>query len=79
MHVQVIVFRACTPLAQAFLDYLFLGRSMPNARSIVALVGIALGAVAYVRADSEFQIRYRAFGVLFRSSRLHTIFSAATL
>jgi GDP-mannose transporter len=59
MRVQVIVFRSCTPLAQSFLDYLFLGRMLPDLRSIIALGGVALGAYLYVLTDSEFQVKVR--------------------
>jgi GDP-mannose transporter len=62
MRVQVIVFRSCTPLAQSFLDYLFLGRMLPDLRSIIALGGVALGAYLYVLTDSEFQVKVRGAG-----------------
>lgn len=50
----VIVFRACTPIAVAVLDYLYLGRDIPSSRSIMALCGIVVGAVGYVSADDQF-------------------------
>ena len=51
------MFRSCTPLAQAFLDYFFLGRALPEARSLAALAGIGVGAIIYVKTDSEFQMK----------------------
>lgn len=53
----MIVFRSCTPLAQVFLDYLFLNHALPSPRSLLALSGVALGAYAYMRTDSEFQLK----------------------
>jgi len=53
----VIVFRACSPLFVSVLDYLFLGRELPNPRSLVALLGVVAGAVAYVLADGDFMVR----------------------
>eukprot|EP00939_MAST-03C_sp_MAST-3C-sp1_P001387 g1387.t1 len=52
----VIVFRACTPLAVAFLESFFLRKPLPNQRSMGGLVIIALGAILYVKADKEFMI-----------------------
>eukprot|EP00971_Amphidinium_carterae_P265880 5274278-Amphidinium_carterae.1 len=52
----VIVFRACAPLLVCFLDWCFLGRELPNARSLVAMLGMIVGAISYVRADSEFAL-----------------------
>ncbi|CAM9531000.1 unnamed protein product, partial [Phaeothamnion confervicola] len=47
----VIVFRSCTPLAVAVLDWAFLGRELPSARSAATLV-LMLGGFPAVRADS---------------------------
>jgi solute carrier family 35 protein len=40
-----IVFRSSTPLVISLLDYLFLGRTWPTARSWLALGGILVGAI----------------------------------
>merc|ERR1711907_751019 len=50
----VIVFRACTPLVVAVLDVIFLGRHIPNAKSILALIMIFGGALGYVASDHQF-------------------------
>ena len=52
----VIVFRACTPIAVSVIEYFFMGRQWPNARSTTSLVLVALGAVAYCLTDSTFAI-----------------------
>lgn len=55
--VQIIVFRSCTPLAQAFLDYAFLHHEFPDVRSLISLGGIGIGAYMYMLTDSEFQLK----------------------
>jgi len=50
----VIVFRASAPLAVCFCDYLFLGRDLPNPRSLLSLLAILGGAIGYVSTDSQF-------------------------
>lgn len=50
----VIVFRACTPLAVTVIDYLFMGRALPSARSTVSLVSVCCFAFMYCLSDSEF-------------------------
>lgn len=52
----VIVFRSCTPLCVSILDWLFLGRELPNRRSSFSLIIVCLGAFGYVMADSEFKL-----------------------
>jgi len=52
----VIVFRACTPLAVAGLDYYFMGRDVPSWRSTTALLLLVVGSLAYVEADREFHM-----------------------
>ena len=52
-----IVFRASTPLAISFLDYVFLGRDLPTFKSSVALLCLLLGSLSYVRSDSQFEVR----------------------
>lgn len=53
----VIVFRACSPIAVSIIEYLFMGRELPNARSALALVTVAFGAVIYCLSDSEFALK----------------------
>ena len=51
----VIIFRACVPLAVAFLDWGFLGRQFPQTRSLFALCTLLVGAYGYIHFDKEFQ------------------------
>jgi GDP-mannose transporter len=50
----VIVFRSCSPIAVAVIEYMFMGRMFPNARSIISLTFVALGAIVYCNSDSQF-------------------------
>jgi len=50
----VIVFRACAPIVVAGLDYVYLGRDLPNKKSTVALLAILVGAAGYVLSDAQF-------------------------
>ena len=50
----VIVFRSCTPIAVSIVEYLFMGRHLPNTRSTISLILVALGAVVYCMTDSMF-------------------------
>mmetsp|Transcript_72474 Transcript_72474/g.207917 ORF Transcript_72474/g.207917 Transcript_72474/m.207917 type:complete len:341 (-) Transcript_72474:146-1168(-) len=50
----IIVFRACSPVCVSVLDWMFLGRELPNVRSVCALLGVLGGAVGYVLCDSQF-------------------------
>jgi GDP-mannose transporter len=52
-----IVFRASTPIAIAFCDYLFLGRELPSAKSWACLGVLLGGAIFYVRQDSAFEVK----------------------
>jgi len=52
-----IVFRSSTPILIAFLDYVFLGRQLPNLRSWLSLAAILMGAIAYVFTDSNFEVK----------------------
>lgn len=52
-----IVFRSSTPLLISLMDYVFLGRKLPCARSWLSLVGLMIGAVMYVLYDSAFDVR----------------------
>jgi drug/metabolite transporter (DMT)-like permease len=47
-----IVFRSATPLTVCVLDALWLGRELPNAKSLAALAAVAAGAVLYVATDA---------------------------
>ena len=52
----VVIFRACTPLAVSFCDWVFLGRELPSKSSLAALLVIAIGAYGYVLTDSQFKM-----------------------
>ena len=52
-----VVFRSSTPCLIAILDFVFLGRQLPNARSCASLGAIICGAVAYIWCDSNFEVR----------------------
>ena len=52
-----IVFRSSTPLLVAVADTLFRKQPLPNRWSVLALFVILLGAVGYVRSDSQFNVR----------------------
>lgn len=56
-----IVFRSSTPLLISFLDYVFLGRQLPDKRSIISLTFILLGAVVYVLTETSFDVRAYAW------------------
>ena len=53
----VLVFRAGVPLVVAILDYLFLGRELPNLRSSVSLICIAAATYGYVYNDMAFKLQ----------------------
>ena len=50
----VLVFRSWSPIVMALLDYLFLGRTLPSARSVGGLALILAGATGYVFNDNQF-------------------------
>lgn len=52
----IIVFRACTPIAVAIVEYLFMDRERPNNKSCAALLVIAMGAYAYTKMDAEMKM-----------------------
>ena len=52
-----IVFRSSTPIVISILDYVFLGRELPTAKSWASLSIILCGAIWYVYTDSHFQVR----------------------
>ena len=51
-----ITFRSSTPLVLSFLDYLFLGRSLPNLRSWGCLAVLVIGSAGYALTDSSFSV-----------------------
>ncbi|GLC45730.1 hypothetical protein PLESTF_000598600 [Pleodorina starrii] len=51
-----ITFRSSTPLVLSLCDYVWLGRSMPSARSWSCLVVLLVGSVGYVLVDADFKI-----------------------
>jgi GDP-mannose transporter len=53
----VIVFRACTPIAVSFIEYMWMGRHLPSTRSAISLSVVAIGAVFYCMSDSEFAMK----------------------
>jgi len=48
----VIAARSCLPLAVAALEWAFMGRQLPSARSSAALAGVLLAAYVFVRTDT---------------------------
>lgn len=52
----IIVFRSACPLIVCVLDWGFLGRQLPSARSVVALLVIIGGCVGYVLTDRAFKL-----------------------
>lgn len=52
-----IMVRNATPLLTSVLDWLFLGRELPNRSSTGALLMALMGSVIYVWADANFQVR----------------------
>ena len=53
----VIVFRACTPIAVSFIEYMWMGRDLPSTRSAISLCVVAVGAIFYCMSDSEFAMK----------------------
>jgi GDP-mannose transporter len=52
----IIVFRACTPLCVAIIEWAFMNRELPEPKSLASLVVVMMGAGAYVSMDAEFKI-----------------------
>merc|ERR1719473_1567679 len=50
-----IMVRNSTPLATAVLDWVFLGRDLPDSRSWLALLIAAIGAAGYMYFDAGYQ------------------------
>ena len=51
----VIVFRACCPIVVSLIDWAFLGRMLPSARSWLALAVLLGGCLGYVLTDRAFR------------------------
>jgi len=51
-----IVFRCGAPLIICVADWYFLGRQLPNGRSVASLIAILCGATAYVMTDKDFNL-----------------------
>ena len=59
----IIVFRSTAPIFVAALEWAFLGRALPSARSGGALLLITLGSFLYVRTDAQFgALGFGAYG-----------------
>lgn len=56
-----ITFRSSTPIVLSLCDYLFLGRTLPNARSVSCLVCLAISSIGYALVDSAFLPRAYAW------------------
>uniref|UniRef100_A0A061R5V7 Sugar phosphate transporter domain-containing protein n=1 Tax=Tetraselmis sp. GSL018 TaxID=582737 RepID=A0A061R5V7_9CHLO len=52
-----VIFRSSTPLVISFMDWAFLGRKLPSARSWASLLLILCGAVGYVLTDASFEVK----------------------
>lgn len=53
----LIVFRACVPIATTVVEYVLMGRTLPNLRSALSLLVVATGACVYCHVDSEFKMK----------------------
>ena len=49
-----LVFRACVPIAVAFIEHLYLNRAMPNMRSWLSIIVVVIGAITHCLSDSIF-------------------------
>eukprot|EP00929_Paragymnodinium_shiwhaense_P064925 TRINITY_DN325_c0_g3_i1.p1 TRINITY_DN325_c0_g3~~TRINITY_DN325_c0_g3_i1.p1 ORF type:complete len:542 (-),score=125.36 TRINITY_DN325_c0_g3_i1:26-1651(-) len=52
-----IMVRNATPLLTSLLDYIFLGRELPSRHSVLMLLLSLVGAVGYVKADANFEMK----------------------
>jgi len=52
-----ITFRSTTPLVLCVCDYMFLGRKLPSARSVLCLFGLLLSSAGYAIFDHGFDLR----------------------
>jgi GDP-mannose transporter len=58
-----IMVRNATPLATSVLDWVFLGRELPDRKSTSMLFLSLVGSIGYVTADSGFQVRAYSWAV----------------
>lgn len=56
-----ITFRSSTPLVLCICDYLFLGRYLPSAQSVLCLVGLLVSSAGYALFDHAFDVRAYAW------------------
>ena len=59
-----VVFRSSTPVLISMLEFIFLGRKLPSVRSFASLIGMLIGAIAYMRSDSCFEVKAYTWVVL---------------
>ena len=52
----IIVFRACCPLVVSVIEWSFMGRQLPSARSSLALLALLGGCIGYVLTDRAFKM-----------------------
>lgn len=52
----VIAARSCLPLIVCVIEFLLMGRSLPNRRSVASLMGVVGGASVYVLNDSGIKV-----------------------
>ena len=75
----VLVFRCCAPLVVCVIEWLLLGRQLPEVRSIAALLTIGLGAAGYVVHDDAFLLdgwsAYKWAGAYFTAICIETAFA----
>uniref|UniRef100_A0A7S3AR80 Sugar phosphate transporter domain-containing protein n=1 Tax=Haptolina ericina TaxID=156174 RepID=A0A7S3AR80_9EUKA len=74
-----IVFRASTPLVIGVADWIFLGRELPNKRSLFAMLSLMVGAGLYVHFDGDFNVNgymwVAAWYVIFSFDQLYIKFT----
>jgi drug/metabolite transporter (DMT)-like permease len=52
----VVVFRSCSPLTVCAIEYFFMNREFPSARSSLSLLGVVFGAILYCLSDSQLHL-----------------------
>jgi solute carrier family 35 len=63
-----ITFRSSTPLVLSMCDYVFLGRTLPSARSLSCLVALIVSSAGYALVDHAFDIRAYSWLALWYAS-----------
>lgn len=53
----VIAAKSCLPICVCIVEWMTLGRQLPNGRSVIALIGVLLSAIVYVKNDTTLQVR----------------------